>query len=230
MNGETPLNNTGSSGVDTQLRAAVWESLVLDPTIGIVVMNEDGETLYCNKRQAEILGGDDAKPEDFIGQPLSKHFPPEWIEERVRLLGEVKRTGKPMTLRSIWRGKQHISQVRPIPDREGNEKMQFLGVTKRVPTGSVQLTDEVGQNVRMSEVVGLGSLDILTARELEVLALIGQGLTSKEIAKVLHRSEKTVENHRYSLSKKLEGASAVELADIALQAGLDISDAKRTRI
>lgn len=228
---EQPQDSTEKKfAVDTQLRAAVWDSLVLDPTIGVAIVTEDGVTVYCNKRQAQIFGGDDATPEKFNGRPWSEYFPPEWIAERLKLLAETKRTGKPVLLRTIWHGKQQFSQIRLIPDREGNESQRFLIVTRRQPSGAEKIQPAQGHELHMSEVAGFGKLADLTDRELEVLALIGQGLTSKEIAKLLHRSEKTIENHRYALSKKLEGASAVELASIATQAGLEVADSKRTRV
>lgn len=43
----------------------------------------------------------------------------------------------------------------------------------------------------------------LTRREKEVLACIGQGMTSQETADHIHRSIKTVEAHRASITKKL---------------------------
>lgn len=218
------------SGVDSRTRSAIWDSLVLDPTIGVAIVTEDATTVYCNRRQAQIFGGDDATPEKFMGRPWTEYFPQDWIEERVKILAEVKATGKPMLLRTIWHGKQQFSQIRLIPDREGNERARFLIVTRRQPSGGAPVQSAAGQELRMSEVAGLGVLQQLTDREIEVLSLIGQGLTSKEIAKLLHRSEKTVENHRYSISKKLEGASAVELSSIATQAGLEIADSKRTRV
>ena len=66
----------------------------------------------------------------------------------------------------------------------------------------------------------VSSLESLTKREREVLGLIGQGLSVTEIAQRLHRAEKTVETHRSSLGRKLGVANRVELARIAIQAGL----------
>lgn len=63
-------------------------------------------------------------------------------------------------------------------------------------------------------------LSQLTTREREVLALIGQALSSKEIAGRLHRSIKTVQTHRSSLGRKLGASNRVELARIAIQSGL----------
>jgi DNA-binding NarL/FixJ family response regulator len=66
----------------------------------------------------------------------------------------------------------------------------------------------------------LGVLGSLTEREMEVMSLIGEGLSTSDIAKRLHRSEKTVEWHRASLGHKLGVTNRVELARIALRAGL----------
>lgn len=63
-------------------------------------------------------------------------------------------------------------------------------------------------------------LDSLTPREREVLTLIGHGLSLPEIASRLHRSQKTVESHRLALGRKLRVGNQVELARIAITAGL----------
>lgn len=60
----------------------------------------------------------------------------------------------------------------------------------------------------------------LTSRQREVLVMIGEGLSSAEIARRLHRTVKTVESHRLALGKKLGVRNRVELALIAHRAGL----------
>lgn len=52
----------------------------------------------------------------------------------------------------------------------------------------------------------------VTARELEVLLLVGTGATSREIAEQLGISLRTVEVHRSSLMSKLDAANAAMLA------------------
>jgi PAS domain-containing protein len=52
------------------------------------------------------------------------------------------------------------------------------------------------------------------------LALIGQGLSTAEIARRLYRTVKTIESHRLMLGKRLGARNRVELARIAIQAGL----------
>jgi DNA-binding NarL/FixJ family response regulator len=60
----------------------------------------------------------------------------------------------------------------------------------------------------------------LTPREREVLILIAQGKTSKEIAEELHIAFKTVTCHRYRVMEKLAARNSVELALYAIRTGL----------
>ncbi len=60
----------------------------------------------------------------------------------------------------------------------------------------------------------------LTGRESEVLKLIAEGLTSREIADTLHVSEKTVIAHRTNMMEKLDIHNVAELVRYAIRAGL----------
>lgn len=60
----------------------------------------------------------------------------------------------------------------------------------------------------------------LTATEIKVLKLIVKGMSSKEIAHLLHRSSRTVENHRAHLMKKLGVYNSIELVRRAIKLGL----------
>ncbi len=60
----------------------------------------------------------------------------------------------------------------------------------------------------------------LTPREQEVMRMLAEGLTPKEVAKQLFISPKTVENHRTNLMKKLGLKSTVELLRYAARLGL----------
>lgn len=61
-------------------------------------------------------------------------------------------------------------------------------------------------------------------REREILLLVGNGGTSKEIAKQLFVSLKTVERHRENIMKKLNAANAATLARWAIIAELIVRD------
>lgn len=63
-------------------------------------------------------------------------------------------------------------------------------------------------------------LDLLTKRETEVLRMIGRGMGRKEIAEELHRSPRTIDNHRASIMRKLDIADRVDLVRYAIREGL----------
>jgi DNA-binding NarL/FixJ family response regulator len=65
-----------------------------------------------------------------------------------------------------------------------------------------------------------GDFDPLTPRELEVLKLIAEAHTSKEIASMLFISVKTVERHRANILTKLGMRDRVELTRYAIRRGL----------
>ena len=67
---------------------------------------------------------------------------------------------------------------------------------------------------------GEEQFDILTPRELEVLKLIAEAHTSKEIADMLFISIKTVERHRQNILDKLGMSDRVELTRYAIRRGL----------
>ena len=62
--------------------------------------------------------------------------------------------------------------------------------------------------------------DVLTPRELEVLKLIAEAHSSKEIATLLFISIKTVERHRQNILDKLGMRDRVELTRYAIRRGL----------
>ena len=62
--------------------------------------------------------------------------------------------------------------------------------------------------------------DPLTPRELEVVKLIAEAMTSKEIADTLVIREKTVERHRANILEKLGMRDRVELTRYAIRRGL----------
>ena len=62
--------------------------------------------------------------------------------------------------------------------------------------------------------------DTLTTRQREVLTLVSEGLTSKEIATALHISPKTVEYHKQALMNELGLHTTAELTRYALAHGM----------
>jgi DNA-binding NarL/FixJ family response regulator len=64
------------------------------------------------------------------------------------------------------------------------------------------------------------SLDTLTVRQREVLQLVAEGKTVKEIAGILHVSPRTVEFHKYRIMEELGLRSTGELTQYAIRHGI----------
>jgi DNA-binding NarL/FixJ family response regulator len=63
-------------------------------------------------------------------------------------------------------------------------------------------------------------VSVLSERERQVLTLIAEGLSSKEIAKELGVSLKTIESHRANLMDKLDIHKVSGLVRFAIRVGL----------
>jgi DNA-binding NarL/FixJ family response regulator len=85
---------------------------------------------------------------------------------------------------------------------------------------SPSVTQQVVQAIAHPGDAGASSLAVLTDREREVLQLIAEGMSSKEIAATLGVSLKTVDSHRSNLMEKLDIHKVSGLVRFAIRAGL----------
>lgn len=103
---------------------------------------------------------------------------------------------------------------------------ELISAIRTVLQGNVYLCPEIAGRVMTSSMSGAdrkepqSSLGTLTKREREVLKLVAEGYSSREIASLLCISERTVNNHRANLMKKLDLHSAPALAVYAVEQGL----------
>ncbi|TDP97805.1 response regulator [Labedaea rhizosphaerae] len=77
-----------------------------------------------------------------------------------------------------------------------------------------------GPAASVPSVSSVPSLDVLTARERDVLACLGEGLSNAEIAARLFIGETTVKTHVSRVLSKLDLRSRVQAAILAQEAGL----------
>ena len=87
------------------------------------------------------------------------------------------------------------------------------------PSVSRHLLDEYLRLIRSQPMVGSG-MDALTARQREILQLIAEGHSTREMADRLSISIKTVETHRAQLMERLNIHDVAGLTRFALRAGL----------
>lgn len=103
---------------------------------------------------------------------------------------------------------------------------ELVMAVKNILSGKSYLSPGISEKVIEGYLEGRKTLksrsswDTLTAREREILKLIGEGYKNKEIADYLCISVKTVEKHRANLMKKLDLHSASALTAFAMEKGL----------
>jgi DNA-binding NarL/FixJ family response regulator len=96
----------------------------------------------------------------------------------------------------------------------------LLAAIRAVERGEPFLTPEA-QRTLIKDVLERGSSgEELTPREEEIVKLVAEANTTKQIAEILHLSEKTVENHRANAMRKLGMRDRVELVRYAIRRGL----------
>lgn len=92
----------------------------------------------------------------------------------------------------------------------------FVALVGRVLEGVRPLVAGFGQVPREAERFDDDPTAVLTPRERELLYLIGEGLSNREIAEALVLSVKTVETHRANLARKLGIRSRAGLMRLAI--------------
>jgi len=101
---------------------------------------------------------------------------------------------------------------------------ELVEAIKIVAAGKTYLSPSVGDLVIKDYISKPdkeeSAFSILSQREREVLQLLAEGKTTKQIAKRLHISPKTVEVHRLRIMNKLNIDSIAQLTKYAIQEGL----------
>jgi len=88
------------------------------------------------------------------------------------------------------------------------------------PAISREVSRELLLGQKKAETEFSTAYDSLTLREREVMRMVVEGLTTKEVAEALAISVKTAEHHRCNLMKKLGLQNSVELVRYAAKLGL----------
>jgi DNA-binding NarL/FixJ family response regulator len=105
------------------------------------------------------------------------------------------------------------------------EAAQLRGMIDAVARGEAAITSATAARIirhlsTLGGVAGEPTTDRLTARELDVLALVTAGRRNKEIAAELGISENTVKYHLRNILEKLHAESRTEVATRAVRDGL----------
>jgi DNA-binding NarL/FixJ family response regulator len=83
-----------------------------------------------------------------------------------------------------------------------------------------ELAGEVYQSMQNSEKTSTDPAGSLTMRQREILRMLAEGLSAKQIAAKLDISDRTVESHKYRLMESLGVTSGAELIHFAIKHGI----------
>jgi DNA-binding NarL/FixJ family response regulator len=101
------------------------------------------------------------------------------------------------------------------------DKDELVRVIHKVAAGEKHFSEEVtAQLMNNFSSPATSPVDLLTRREKEILGLIAQGLTDKEIAEKVFLSALTVISHRKNILSKLGLKNKVEITRFAIENGL----------
>ncbi len=104
---------------------------------------------------------------------------------------------------------------------KGSPVDEMVHAIRKVMEGKRYLCSEVANNLAFQGLPGSNEspFSILSQREAEVVSLILQGKTIKEMSEMLVLSDKTVNTYRYRLYSKLHVKNDVELIRLAIKFG-----------
>jgi DNA-binding NarL/FixJ family response regulator len=102
---------------------------------------------------------------------------------------------------------------------------ELANAIRAVMGGQTYLSPQIAQvvvegYVRQSGPSAPAGAEVLTGREREVLQLLAEGKSTKDIAAVLGLSSRTVETHRQQIMNKLNIHKAAELVKYAIREGI----------
>jgi len=112
----------------------------------------------------------------------------------------------------------YISKRAPARELISAIQAVYQGNTFLYPPAVKKVVDGYVERIKAENKEG--KRQCLTARELEILSLIAEGKTNKEIAELLNVSVSTVQTHRLHLMRKLGAHDCTQLVRYAIREGL----------
>jgi len=145
----------------------------------------------------------------------------------LELIQEIKARGRPLKMlvstmhdeslfaeRVLRAGAMGFISKQESPDK-------IIGALRQVLRGEIYLSPRMANRILHRLASGqsfeIAPVDSLSNRELQVFEMIGQGLATKQIARKLDLSPKTIEAHREKIKAKLNLKSGAELSRHATQ-------------
>ncbi len=200
----------------TAVREMVAQIVQSEPGFEVVAETGDGQVAYnlCMELKPDFIILDIMLP-GLNGAEVLRRLTKHLKNTRVLVFSGFQ---NPALVRDLLQAGAHGFVEKSAPLSELKKGIQV------VANGGSYFGPEVAQFLR--EAVAnpspnkAPSIDILTAREREILQLIAESNSTKEVAAKLNISVKTAENHRTNLMKKLDRHDVASLTRYAIEQGL----------
>jgi RNA polymerase sigma factor (sigma-70 family) len=193
---------------------------LLEDTHGVSVVGEAGSgreaLMACERLDPDLVILDIRLP-DQPGVDVCRQIVERW--PRIKVIMLTSYANDDLITEAILAGAAGY-----VLKQVGNEEL--LRAIDAIRHGEAlldpQVTQRVLQRMRQTErLLDASAFRDLSERELEVLFLVSQGKSNREIAEVLGLSEKTVRNHVSNLLEKLGKSNRIELATYAVKNRID---------
>lgn len=195
------------------------------------IVREGLRALLEKEKDIEVVGEADNGPTAI---EIFKKFKPDCIiidlflpglngVEVIEKIKELNTTTKIIVLTMYDNEEYFISALRVGIDGyilKGSGISDLVKGVRSAILGNVYFSPEVSKYLLKLGIKGIKNMEELSQREIEVLKLVCEGYTTKQIALKLGISVKTVENHRSSIMNKLGIYSIAELVRYAIKKGI----------
>ncbi|MBC2594391.1 response regulator transcription factor [Ruficoccus amylovorans] len=200
----------------TAVREMISQIVQSDPSFEVVAEPGDGQEAYnlVMELKPDFVILDVMLP-GLNGAEVLRRFAKHLKNTRVLVFSGYQ---NPSLVRELLQAGAHGFVEKSAPLSELKKGIEI------VANGGSYFGPEVAQMLREAVLNPNASnrkgVDVLTAREREILQLIAESHSTKEVAQKLNISVKTAENHRTNLMKKLDLHDVASLTRYAIQQGL----------
>lgn len=199
----------------TAVREMIAQIVRSEPGFEVVAETGDGQSAYssCMEIRPDFVILDVMLP-GLNGAEVLRRFSRQLKTTRVLVFSGYQ---NPALVRELLQAGAHgfVEKSAPLSELKKGIQIVANGGSYFGPEVQKLLREAMANPSAMSP-----SIDILTAREREILQLIAESYSTKEVAVKLNISIKTAENHRTNLMKKLDLHDVASLTRYAIEHGL----------